>query len=109
LDAEFRDALRETEDGVVVELEVTPGARKLEVPQGYNPWRKRIQVKLTEKAVSGSANRQLIHCLAKMFKTSPSNILLLKGESNSLKSVKIKGVNIRDVQRALELGGPGKA
>lgn len=45
----MKDAIRQTSVGVILDLEISPGANETSV-HGYNPWRKRIEVRLSERA-----------------------------------------------------------
>ena len=56
----FEEAVRESGSSVLIDIEVTPGSKVLQVPSGYNEWRKRIEVKLSQNAQKGKANEQLI-------------------------------------------------
>src|SRR3972149_834726 len=39
----MKEAVRQTPDGVILDLEISPGAKETLV-HGFNPWRKRIEV-----------------------------------------------------------------
>lgn len=90
----FRDALREVSDGIVIDLEVTPGSKHACVPSGYNPWRKRIEVKLSQAAQKGKANEQLIEQLAALFDVASSSVSIISGTKNSQKSILVKTVDM---------------
>jgi hypothetical protein len=96
------DAIRESGTGVIIDFEVTPGSKNICVPSGYNPWRKRIEVKLTEKARKGKANMQLIQGLSDVFGVSTACISIVAGAKSSQKSVLVEGV---DREKAGELLG----
>lgn len=89
----FSDAVRESPDGVVIDLEVTPGTHTIKVPSGYNHWRKRIEVKLTQSAHKGKANKQLITELSKILTIRIADITLVSGHSSHKKSVHIRGLH----------------
>ncbi|MBC7084788.1 MAG: YggU family protein [Methanomethylovorans sp.] len=90
----FTDALREVSDGIIVDIEVTPGSKQVCVPSGYNPWRKRIEVKLSESAQKGKANGQLIEQMAYIFKVPSSSVIIISGFKNNQKSILIKKVDM---------------
>lgn len=92
----FEDAIKAQPDGVILEIEVTPGSKSIAVPSGYNEWRKRIEVKLTKNAQKGKANEQLVESLAELFGISSSEISITSGATSSKKSVKIKGLDFKD-------------
>lgn len=89
----FEEAITDLGSGIIVDIEVTPGARSVSVPSGYNEWRKRIEVKLTKNAQKGKANEQLMECLAELFGISSSDILINSGATSSKKSLLLKGVS----------------
>jgi hypothetical protein len=90
----FKNALREVSDGIIIDLEVTPGSKHTCIPSGYNPWRKRIEVKLSQTAQKGKANEQLIEHLAALFKVSSSSVTIISGAKNSQKSILVKTVDM---------------
>ncbi|WP_407354883.1 DUF167 domain-containing protein [Methanolobus sp. WCC5] len=83
----FEDALKKTDAGVLIDIEVTPGSKTLSVPGGYNPWRKRIEVRLSENARKGKANEQLIGTIADLFGLKISDVSIVSGMHNSKKSL----------------------
>ena len=87
----FEDAIKQTKDGVVIDFEVTPGAKVTVVPSGYSVWRKRIEVKLRAPPEKGRANEELIEALADLFNVPSTSIEITSGASNSRKSIKIHG------------------
>jgi uncharacterized protein (TIGR00251 family) len=93
----FSDALRESSNGVIIDLEVTPGSRIVQVPSGYNSWRKRIEVKLTQAAQKGKANQQLVEKLSEIFGIGTSDITVVSGQTSHKKAVHIRGMSIEEV------------
>jgi uncharacterized protein (TIGR00251 family) len=96
------DAIKQSKDGVVIDLEVTPGSKFICIPSSYNEWRKRVEVKLSQNAQKGKANEQLIENLSKLFGVSTSNIAITSGAKNSKKSVMVKGVDYDKVVNVLK-------
>jgi hypothetical protein len=97
----FEDAVRYSAAGVILELDVSPGARRTEVPSGYNVWRKRIEVKLKAPPEKGKANEELMEALSKLLHVPASSVEISAGATNSKKSVLIRGVSREDVLTAL--------
>lgn len=93
----IKDAVKESKDGVMIFLEVNPGTRSMCVPSGYNDWRKRIEVKLTQNAQKGKANEQLIENLSGLFGVSISDIDITSGAKSGKKSVIVRGIDYNDV------------
>ncbi len=97
----MRDAVRQTGDGVVLNLEISPGAKETAV-HGYNPWRKRIEVRLSERAQKGKANEQLISFISDLFNVNSRDVRIITGSANSKKSVLIAGAQMPDILKLLE-------
>ena len=97
----MKDALRQVSDGVILDLEITPNAKDTEI-HGYNPWRKRIEVRLSEQAQKGKANEQLVSFFSDLLKTGSGNVQIIAGHTSSKKSVKITGVKIEDIMGILD-------
>ncbi|TGC11092.1 DUF167 domain-containing protein [Methanolobus halotolerans] len=89
----FEDALKKTEDGIIIDIDVTPGSKKTCIPSGYNPWRKRIEVRLSENAFKGKANEQLIEVFAFFFGLTASEVCIINGRKSTKKSVLLKGLD----------------
>ncbi len=96
----MKDAIRQTEDGVILDLDISAGAKETKV-YGYNRWRKRIEIKLSERAEKGKANAELVSFLSCLFGVGSSNIRITSGLTNSKKSVKIMDVKAIDVLKIL--------
>ncbi|WP_340819445.1 DUF167 domain-containing protein [Methanolobus sp. WCC4] len=98
----FEDALKEVDGGVIIDIEVTPGSKSLCVPSGYNLWRKRIEVRLSQNAQKGKANEQLISSLAELFGLRSSDISIVNGMHNSKKSLLLENVEYSSVKGMLK-------
>lgn len=51
-----------------------------------------LKIKCTVPPEKGKANDKIIELLSKYYKVSKSNIIIIKGESSSLKIIEIKGI-----------------
>ncbi len=96
----MKDAVRQTSEGVVLDLEISPGAKKTDV-HGYNPWRKRIEVRLSERAQKGKANEQLISFLSDLFHVNSRDVRIITGSTNSKKSLLIASAKMPDILKIL--------
>ena len=96
----MKDAVRQVDDGVILELDISAGAKETAV-QGYNPWRKRIEMRLSERAQKGKANAELISFLSQLFNVHSRNIQIVSGSTNSKKSVKIIQAQAEDILKIL--------
>ncbi len=106
----MKEALKEVEDGVIIELEISAGAKETAI-QGYNPWRTRIEVRVSEKAQKGKANEALISYFSDMFHVSSRNVQIITGMTNSKKTIKISGLRINDALKIISENdhkGPGR-
>lgn len=98
----YEDAIKDTGNGVMIDLKVIPGSGRTEVPSGYDESRNRIRAKVSAKAIDGKANKQLIRELSRLFGISSSQIRL-NGRTSTRKSVELIGVAREDVIRKLSL------
>jgi uncharacterized protein (TIGR00251 family) len=98
----FSDALRFKDFAVFIDIEVTPGSKVTQIPSGYNEWRKRIEVKLSEAAQKGKANEQLIEQFALLFKIPAACVSLESGPANSKKTIRIADISLEDVKNVFE-------
>ncbi len=96
----MKDAIKPSGDGVILDLEISAGAKETAV-HGYNPWRKRIEIRLSERAQKGRANAELVSFLSGLFKVNSGNVRIISGLTNSKKSVKITGMDANDVLKVL--------
>ncbi|VVB93494.1 putative ACR, YggU family [uncultured archaeon] len=96
----MKDAIKPSGDGVILDLEISAGAKETAV-HGYNPWRKRIEIRLSERAQKGRANAELLSFLSDLFKVNSGNVRIISGLTNSKKSVKITGMDANEVLKVL--------
>ncbi len=96
----MKEAIRQTEDGVILDLEISAGAKETKI-YGYNQWRKRIEIRLSERAEKGKANAELISFLSGLFGVNSRNIRIITGLTNSKKSVKIMDAKAADILNVL--------
>ena len=96
----MKDAVRQVEDGVILELDISAGSKETAI-KGYNPWRKRIEIRLSERAQKGKANAELLSFLSDVFKVHSRDVELISGSTNSKKSVKIIQAQAEDILKIL--------
>ncbi|BAI60183.1 conserved hypothetical protein [Methanocella paludicola SANAE] len=97
----FQDAVRASSDGVLIDFEVSPGAKETRVPSGYNEWRRRIEARLKAPPERGRANEELIGELSALLGIPESRIEITSGARDSRKSVKVLGASREEVLRRL--------
>lgn len=78
--------LKNTKDGIVISLRISPNASKNEIIKTGEE----IKVKITAQPIDGKANKALIEFLSKNFKIPKSLIEIIKGETSKDKTVLIK-------------------
>ena len=98
----FEDALKKVDAGITIDIEVSPGSKQLSVPSGYNLWRERIEVRLSQNAQKGRANEQLVTSLAGLFQLRSDNISIVNGIHNSKKSILLENIEYSTVVKILE-------
>lgn len=84
----MKDAIKITQEGVILDLEISAGAKETAI-HGYNPWRKRIEVRIAQRAQKGKANAELISFFTTLFNVHSKNIEIISGLTSSKKSVMI--------------------
>jgi len=96
----MKEAIKKVYDGVILDREISAGAKETMI-QGYNPWRKRIELRVSEKAQKGKANEALISYFSDLFHVNSRNIQIIMGMTNSKKTIKIVGLEMSDVLKVL--------
>ena len=96
------DAVHPSGSGASLDLEVTAGVRKPEFPAGYNPWRKRIGIKVAAQAQKGQANADVVATVAGFFGVTPTSVTIESGSLDSRKTVLVRGVARADALKRLE-------
>ena len=75
--------LRETKDGIIVNLKISPNASKNEIIKNGDE----IKIKLTAQPIEGKANKALIEFLSKELKIPKTSVVILKGENAKDKTI----------------------
>lgn len=90
--------IRETDDGVELDLHVQPGASKTEWSGEYTP--ARFKVRIQSRPDDGAANRDLCEFARVTMGVKGSQVSLVRGRASREKTVRIEGV---DAERILEM------
>ena len=96
----WRKAIRESKEGVVIDIEVSPNSNEERI-RGYNPWRRRIVVAMKEKPQKFRVNKELISYFSTVFGVPQENIRIVSGEKSTQKSILIMGVNKNDAEQII--------
>ena len=78
--------IRKTNEGIVVNLRISPNAKKNEIIKDGEI----IKVKITALPIDGKANKALVEYLSKNFKIPKTSIAILKGETSKEKTILFK-------------------
>lgn len=95
------DVVERHPDGTVLHIDVLPGSSELLIPAGFNAWRGSIEIRLTERADHGRANRQLLHELARAFGLPQGDVEIMSGHRSHRKVVLLRGIDAEAVLAAL--------
>ncbi len=98
----FKDAIKSSNQGVLLCLHVVPGSSQVLFPAGYNQWRKCIEIKVQSEAKDNKANNEVVETIAKFFKILPKNVILINGQKSREKTVALKKVTVDTVCERLE-------
>ncbi len=96
----MKDAIKIIREGVILDLEISAGAKETAI-HGYNAWRKRIEVRIAQRAQKGKANSELISFLSDLFNVNSKNIEIISGLTSSKKSVLILQKNPEEILEIL--------
>jgi uncharacterized protein len=94
---DIANALHETQQGTLITLEVTAGAKTRAFPAGYNEWRKAIGCRVTAPAVDGKANRAVITLVSERLAVPTARVHIESGTTSSQKRVLVEGLGKRDL------------
>ena len=75
--------LKETSDGIIVNIRISPNAKKNEILKDGEIFK----IKITAQPIDGKANKALIEILSKNFKIPKNSIKILKGETSKEKTI----------------------
>jgi uncharacterized protein (TIGR00251 family) len=110
--AGWHDAVEDAAGGARLLLDVTPGAKEAAFPDGFEPWRKRIGMRVRAPAHDGAANAEVVRALAAFFRHPTARIHIESGATDGRKAVRVMGLDRAAVLAALasrfqESGGDG--
>ncbi len=91
------EALKETKNGVTINLVVSPNAKKTEIV-GYNEWRKAIEIRIKAPPKGGKANAELVKFFESIFGRS---VEIVKGQTSTQKTILVKGLSKNEALKIL--------
>jgi uncharacterized protein (TIGR00251 family) len=98
----FKDAITESQHGVLIHLHVIPGSSQTDFPGSYNQWRKCFEIKVRSEAKDNKANSEILQTVARFFQVSPRDVLLVSGEKHREKTVCVKKISVDAVTAKLK-------
>ncbi len=98
----FKDAIKSSKEGVILCLHVVPGSFQVVFPAGYNQWRKCIEIKVHSETKENKANNEVIKTVAKFFRVSEKDIILINGQKSREKTICISKMSVEMVCSQLE-------
>jgi len=90
--------LRDTADGVEISIYVQPGAKSTEVSGEHDG---ALKLRINAPPVDGKANAAVVAFLAERFAVSKSKVLLLSGDTNRRKRLRVSGVTAESAVKQL--------
>jgi uncharacterized protein (TIGR00251 family) len=97
----WRDAVQPQGEQTRILLEVTAGARVAAFPDGYNPWRNRIGIRVRAAAQKGEANAEVVRTIAGIFGLGSGTVAIASGHLDSRKDVVVDGIHAAAAQERL--------
>jgi len=90
------EVVRKTPNGVLIEVEVVPGADRKGL--FFDGWRKRIKIKVKGRALKNEANNDMLGFFSKLF---DKKVKIFSGEGSRKKTVFVENINYHDAVRKI--------
>jgi uncharacterized protein (TIGR00251 family) len=98
---ELAEVLHPTLDGaVLVAVHVQPGSSSAGIV-GVDPWRRRLQVRVTAVAKEGRANHALCVCVAGWLRLPPASVTVVEGATSRSKRLRVEGLTPESIASRL--------
>jgi len=94
--------LKKHENGVKINLFVTPNSEKCKFPAGFNKWRKRIEINVCAGAKKNLANLEVVKIISEFFNKPSKNVCILSGSRTREKTVLINDISENTVFKKLK-------
>ena len=99
---DITDSVRKSQDGAILDIFVTPKSKETVFPAGFDEWRKRIEIKISQPAKDNKANLATLKVISEFFGISIRDIYVVSGEKSREKSVLIKGVSTNNIANKIQ-------
>ena len=98
----FTDAIKRSNQGVLLCLHVIPGSSQNIFPVKYDQWRKSLEIKVKSEAKDNKANTETIETVAGFFRLPVKDVVLASGEKSRKKTVCLKNTSVDVVTAKLQ-------
>lgn len=97
----MEDPLTQVDDGLLLQVEVVPGAPEDRFPAGFNPWRGRVKAKVEAQAQEGQANAALCTLVAEHLGLGSGAVTIARGHTSRQKTLHLAGAREADLRERL--------
>jgi uncharacterized protein (TIGR00251 family) len=87
--------LKETSDGIVIQLHVIPNASKTEIVGTHG---EALKIKIKAPPVDGKANQAIVSFFSEFLNVAKSKIEILRGDKSKTKSLLIRGIGLTELK-----------
>ena len=94
-----RDTISESENNVVLQLQVKPNSKKQEIV--VDSLDKKITIFVKAQPDKGKANKELLKFLAKILEKTTSDISIIAGQTSRDKTIIVKNDTKQNVERKI--------
>ena len=94
--------VKKHKDGATINLYVTPGAKTILFPAGFNKWRNCIEIKVKAPAKDAKANKEVIKTVANFIDIPIKDVYIISGSKNRLKTILVKGTTVNEISERLK-------
>jgi uncharacterized protein (TIGR00251 family) len=98
----YEKSVKNHQLGATINLFVTPEAKTVIFPAGYNNWRRCIEMKVTSPAKENKANKEVIKTVADFFDKPVTEVFVVSGDKNRKKTVLVKDISADIISERLE-------
>lgn len=82
---DFSGAIRPKGENTLIDIAATPNAESTGI-KGFDPWRKRILLRIKERPLQNRANREIVDFFSKIFN---AKVKIVSGAKSSQKTVEV--------------------
>ena len=82
-------AINEVQDGILVDIEVSPKSKKFEII-GYNEWREKLEIRIKSVPLKGKANKEIVNEFSDL---TGSQVEIVSGLKSQHKTLKIHNIS----------------